>query len=238
VWFDWNQSEDDRLDDEYSWSLTKVLVSVQSSKGSKKLDAKDKTRAEQEKSRRSEVQDRAYYKWAGLLDEKDKPVADPKMEVFQPRTAEELAEEMRRWVAGEHDFHDRVVEDYKDRVKREMEEREAAQQRAVEEAQSRREREAQETGFTRPALVAYTPDQLSKLVPERSKPGAKFIIEANPTSRTYNKYLRDTPDSGALKVEGGRVVAYTSPTGGGEPPAEERPSLNDLIAARKPTTHG
>lgn len=237
VWLDWNQSEDDRIGDDYSWSLTKVLVSVQSSKGAKKLDSKDKARADREKSRRSEAQDKAYYKWLGVLDEKERSPVESSMEVFQPRTADELAEEMRRWLAGEHDFHDRVVEDYKNRVKQEMEEREADQQKAVEEAQARREREEQETGFSRPALVAYTPEQLARLVPEKAKPGAKFIIEANPTSRTYNKYLRDAPDAGSLKVEGGRVVAYTSPTGG-EAPNEARPSLNDLIAGRKPTTHG
>jgi hypothetical protein len=234
VWMEWNQYEDTRIEEEYSWSLTKVLVSVQASKGSKKLDAKDKARNDREKSRRSEVQDRAYYKWVGLLDENDQAKADTTTEVFQPRTAAELSEEMRRWVAGEKDFHDRVVDDYKDRVKREMEEKETSQQRALEEAQARRAKEEQETGFSRPALVAYTPEQLAKLVPERARPGAKFIIEADPASRTYNRYLRDDLKSGALKVEDGRIVVY-------KPPSEEgdgRPSLNDLIAGRKPSING
>lgn len=237
VWMEWNQYEDTRIEEEYSWSLTKVIVSAQSPKGTKKLDAKDKARSEREKTRRSEAQDRAFYKWSGLLDDENKPKDDPTTEVFQPRTAAELAEEMRRWVAGEKDFHDRVVDDYKDRVKREMDEKEAAQQRALEEAQARRAREEQETGFARPALVAYTPEQLAKLVPERARPGAKFIIEADPASRTYNRYLRDDLKSGSLKVENGRVVVYKNPSDEPDEP-ESRPSLNDLISGRKPTING
>jgi hypothetical protein len=236
VWFDWNQYEDNRIEDESSWNYTKVLVSAQAPKGAKKLDAKDKARLEREKTRRTEVQDRAYYKWLGVIGEDDKVTdVDSNMEVFQPRSAHELVEEMRRWVAGEKDFHDQVIDDYKNRVKQQVEDREADQQRVLEEAHTRRKAEELAVGFARPSLVAYTPEQLSKLVPERAKPGAKFIIESNPVARTYNRYLRDNPDSGSLKVEAGRVVVYSEPSSEEEPPP---PSLNDLISGRKPNFNG
>lgn len=236
VWFDWNQQEDNRIEDETSWSYTKVLVSAQAPKGAKKLDAKDKSRLDQERTRRIEAQDRAYYKWMGVIGEDDRVTgADSSTDVFQPRTPEELIEEMRRWVAGEKDFHDQVIDDYKNRVKKQVEEREADQQRVLQEAQERRRIDEAASGFTRPSLVAYTPEQLSKVVPERARPGAKFIIEANPVARTYNRYLRDDPNSGALKVDGGRVVVYRDHSGEEETP---RPSLNDLVAGRKPGING
>jgi hypothetical protein len=235
VWTDWNQSEDARHEDDYSWSLTKVLVSVQSNKSAKKLDEKDKTRAEGEKTRRAEVQDRAYYKWLGVLDETSARPENPRAVIHMPRTNADLAEEMRRWVAGELDPHDQIVSDYKDRIKQEVEAREAAKQQFLDDAAARREAQAAETGFTRPTLVGYTPEQMAQLVPANAKPGAKFIVEADPKSRTFNRYLRDAPDSGALKVDGDRVVPYTAPTR--EAP-EPRPSLDALIANRKPILDG
>lgn len=236
IWVDWNQREDSRQSDEYSWDLTKVLVSVHSNKYAKKLDSRDKTRLESEKGRRSSVQDRAYYVWSGALDEKGNRLdEDNSLKVFQPRTSEELAEEMRRWVAGEKDFHDQVVDDYMERVRSEYERRDTEKEQALREAAERRARQEQETGFAPPSLIALTPDQVANLVSQRGRPsGAKFIQEADPVSRLYNRYVRDLPDPGKLQVVGGRVVPYTNPTEGGETP----PSLDDLIANRKPSFDG
>lgn len=238
-WIQWNRSEDDRLDDDYQWSLTKMLVSVQSSKSAKKLDAKDKTRLEAERSRRAEVQNRAYYTFKGLLDEEGKRKADPILQVLQPRTAQELSEEMRRWVTGEKDIHDLVVEDYKNRIKVEYEEKEREAELALQQAQARKFREEQSLGVAKPRMVGYTPEELAKLRPAAQKSGAKFIIEANMTSRNFNRYLRDNPDAGSLDVVDGRIVVKNpsiSPQGDEE--AAPAPTLNELIANRKPTLNG
>ena len=233
-WVQWNRSEDDRLDDDYSWSLTKVLVSVQSSKSAKKLDAKDKARLESEKSRRSEVQDTAFHKVLGLFKEIEEGV-DPAHKIHQPRTAAELSEEMRRWVSGELDFHDQVVEDYKDKVRVGVETQESESQRALEKAAENRARQEATLGTTKPLVVGYTPEQLAKLRPKGEKPGARFIVEASPVARTFNRYLRDAPDPGVLGVQGGKVVPRNPSI---SPTQEEAPSLNDLISNRKPTLNG
>lgn len=236
VWIDWNQREDTRQNDEYSWELTKVLVSVQSNKYAKKLDSRDKARLDREKERRSSVQDQAYYLWNGTLDEKGNRLDEQdSRKVFQPRTNEELAEEMRRWVAGEKDFHDQVIDDYMNRVKSEYERREAEREQMLREAAERRARQEQEQGFSAPPLVALTPEQVANLVQTGRPAGARFIHEADPVSRLYNRYVRDLPDPGKLRVVGNRVVPYTeSSTEGKEP----KPSLDDLIANRKPSFDG
>lgn len=240
-WVQWNRSEDDRHDDDYAWSLTKVIVSVTSSKSAKKLDARDKSRIDAEKSRRAEVQDKAFYRYAGWLDASGEETAHPLTRVHNPRTASELSEEMRRWVSGEQDFHDKIVADYKEKVRVEVEAQEIAAEAAYAAAAERRllEERYLGAGVKKPALVGYTQDQLSKLRPQGSKPGAKFIVEASPVARTFNKYLRDTPDAGALAVKDGRVVVYREPvtktaSGNEDPP----PTLNDRISNRKPTLNG
>lgn len=237
-WVQWNRSEDDRLDDDYSWSLTKVLVSVQSSKSAKKLDAKDRTRAEGEKSRRAEVMNRAYWTFKGVLGEDGKEKVHPLLMVLQPRTPAELSEEMRRWVAGEKDIHDLVVEDYKNRIKAEYEAKERETELAIQQARERNLLEESTLGAPKPRLVGYTADQLAKLRPGPVKPGAKFVIEANPTSRNFNRYLRDNPSPGSLDVEGGRVIVKNPSMVPQEEEVESPPTLNEQIARRKPTLNG
>jgi hypothetical protein len=230
-WVQWNRTEDDRLDDDYSWSLTKVLVSVQSSKSAKKLDAKDKARVDAEKSRRAEAQNKAWHVFMGLYDEAGNKQHQIQ-QVFQPRTPQELSEEMRRWVSGEKDIHDSVVDDYKNRVKIEFEAREQDAETSLQQARGRALREERSLGVPKPKMIGYTADQLAKLRPASGKAGAKFVIEADMISRNFNKYLRDNPDSGALDVSGGRVVVKKGPILTDE---EDRPTLNELIANRKPT---
>jgi hypothetical protein len=94
-------------------------------------------------------------------------------------------------------------------------------------------------GVGRTRLVGYTAAELSKMRPREGKQGAKFIIEANPVSRNFNRYLRAEPKS-ALEVKDGRVV-YTHPSGRTEAPETEGPksrTLNELISTRKPTLSG
>lgn len=239
-WTQWNRSEDDRDDDAYQWSLTKILVSVQSSKGAKKLDGKDKTRINAEKERRTQVQDRAYYRYVGAIDDEGKETLHPAVQVHQPRSASELSEEMRRWVAGEQDFHDQVVADYKNRVKVKYEQREIDKDRAIQSARERRALEEQVLGTKKPALVGYTPDQLRELKPDAfggARPGAKFVIEADPTARNFNRYLRESPGS-ALEVREGKVVYRDPSTNAPNAPEEDGQTLNERIANRKTSYNG
>lgn len=235
AWVQWNRAEDDRQDDDYQWSLTKVLVSVQSSKSAKKLDSKDKTRQGNERNRRTQVQDETFYRYIGLISEDDPKNKNSPHYVFQPRSAQELGEQMRRWVAGEMDLHDRVVEEYKNRARQKYEKEQQDKEDAIVRARERRALEERVSGgVKKPALVGYTPDQLRELRPSAvSKPGARFITEGNLTSKLYNRYLREGNQS-RLNVRDGKVVYQEASTS----PSESGASLNDRIARRTPRIDG
>jgi len=138
-------------------------------------------------------------------------------------------------VAGEQDFHDKVVSDYKERVRVQYEQAEIESAESLERARERREQEEKTLGAPIPSLVGLTQDQVSSLLQKKGKPGARFIVESNPISKVFNRYLRDAPDPGALQAKDGKLVVYSEPSVAPPVEVEKRPSLNDLIARRKPT---
>ena len=232
-WTAWNMLEDQREDQEYAWSLAKVNVALQSDKSAKKLDARDKNRHETEKARRLEVQEKAFRRFRGEPENASEVAANAAgLKVRAPKTATELSEEMRHWLSGEMDDHDRVVAEYKDRLRQTFFDNEAAKAALLEESRRRREREKTDLGSSRTRLVAFTPRELSEKFPEASRPGAKFIVEADPVSRTFNRYLRDEPTTYGLAVEGDKITVN------GPSPQDPPPPLSDQIANRKPKFNG
>lgn len=224
-WVAWNRAEDQREEQEYQWSLAKVNVSLQSAKSSQKLEARDKSRLEAEKSRRAGVQEQAYQIYTGQRDEHGDMVTNVLgMKVHRIATHADLAEEFRRWVSDERDDHDKIVEDYKNRVREEFAAREAEKARILDEVRRRREREEEMvlgTTGTRSRLVGLSPEEMARKFPQGAKPGARFIQEADPGSRLFNRYLRDRQDvhPDASKVE----PVDPAPV----------PSLNERISGRK-----
>jgi hypothetical protein len=226
-WVAWNKLEDTRDGQEYTWSLTKLMVSLQSHKAAQKLEARDKNRHETERSRRRDVQEKAYRIFLGEVDPEGNPLSSESGLVFRaPRTNAELVDEMRRWVSGDMDDHDRIVAEYKERIRNEYLANEVAKDLALRDLNKRREEERVAQGSTRTGLVAYTPKEIQEKFPQLGKPGAKFVVEADPVSRTFNRYLRDEPEA----LPG--ILAEDRPVE--DPPL----SLNELIASRKPRFHG
>jgi len=213
-WMAWNHLEDVREDQEYQWTLTKIQVSMQSGKAGQKLEARDKTRHSDEKDRRLTAHRKAWstYLHGGI----ETPDGDTtKAYVARaPKTASDLADEMRRWVTGDMDDHDRIVEEYKQRVRESYLANEKAKAEALEFA--RRKSTPQIESDTRTRLRGYTADELSRMFPTTSRPGVHIVPEGDPVSHTFNRYLREDP-----------TVIPTYP--GQEP----KPSLNDIISQRK-----
>mgnify|MGYP000075279889 FL=1 len=229
AWVSWNQMEDTRDDQEYIWSNTKVLVSLQSHKGYESLSNKDRQRAETEDGRRASVQDKAWRRfWYGDRPEENLKSGPSGEGVQKARTTDELEEEMRRWIRGEFDWHDTVVEAYKNRIRDEQDDRERQKAEIMAELRAKREAEERNLGVSTPRLRPITAEELAEMRGSLGpRSGAKFITEADPVSRTFNRYLRPTVQPGNLSVDSsGNIV---------EKPAvvEEQPSLADRVANRR-----
>lgn len=155
-------------------------------------------------------------------------------------TEEELRESMRRWVAGEKDDHDRVVDNVKAKIKYDVESRRD---------EARRRREAldaalEEEGITRSQPVMLSGDAGKKFLDRmRSRlPGAKTVVDDHTHNSAYRKYIEHNPEVGDLYVDEqtGEVVSRHPVTEDmlevlrkPEPGSQE--TLQQKIEKRKPT---
>jgi len=204
MWMTYNQYEDIRHDEIAEWNRAKFITSAQAPKEIDKLDRQDKQRWHTEDERRQRVLDTFFYKRLGILKDDEQKSSDENagLQVQGPKTVEELTEEMRKWVAGERDAHDLVVEDYKQRIL----------QRQIEEQQQRHEylmllqREAQMRGDEPGTyeLVGYTAEQLQLLKQKTPvKPGVKTLYDNDSGRRQYliDKYIKGEVSSGVLSAD-------------------------------------
>lgn len=220
IWLAHNRMEDLREQIEHDWAHAKLVASAMSPKGIEQLNAKEAALREAEKTRKQELLDRAYYKWIGYLRE-DGTTAYSHTQTFKhASTPDELAEEMRKWVAGERDFHDQVVEGYKqsvlDAYEREMEGR----RQRVAEVQQNLEDDGEDPEAIK--LVGYTLDQLR----DRIQPAVHKTVYESPKGATYlhDRYLAQAPSAGVLAVQDGKLVVKET--------APEAP-LGEQVANRK-----
>jgi len=211
LWIFFNQMEDAREHDDYLWSLAKFVAGPHVPKGVKKLNAKDKQRETDLRNRRQGVMDRAYYETRGVIPRRERDANGKKsrrrfQEVHMAESPEELREEMRRWVLGVKDDHDRVVDGVKARIKHEVEmhrredaERRIALQRAME-----------EEGMTRTGLVPLVGEAGREFI-ERMKarvPGLSRVHDEKGHNSAYEKYIANNPEAGELRVaEDGRIIS-------------------------------
>ena len=207
IWRAFNEIEDERLISERQWGGFKLVASSNSPKGVKKIDQADMKSRQEEDSRRQTVMDRYYYYRIGLVDregfikgqERDTIGA----QITAPKTVEDLESEFTRWVSGEMDEHDRIVEAYKQGIlaKRAQEEAEQAArlQRLREEALLR-----QEADLEPMPLVGYTAHQLEEMLSQKgSGPrGVRKIHDGEfETHRRYvDKFIDQNQQKGNLVV--------------------------------------
>ena len=221
IWLAHNRMEDIREQVESDWAHAKLVASASSPKGVEQLNQKEQTMRQTAKERKQELLDRTYYKWIGYLKE-DGTVKGMDVPVFrQASTSDELADEMRKWVSGELDFHDRVVAEYKQFVLDSYEREMAERQQRVEEVRRQLDEQGEDTEAI--TLVGYTLDQLR----ERVQPTLRKTVYENPKGATflYDRYGGPV-SSGTLAVQDGKVVV------------KEPSSLDEQIAGRDLTYKG
>tara|TARA_B100001057_G_scaffold485565_1_gene565447 strand:+ start:1039 stop:2289 length:1251 start_codon:yes stop_codon:yes gene_type:complete len=248
IWIAWNHAEDMRLQDEFAWTCTKQSIAPHAPKAIEKMNKQEQQQEETRKRDRMKKQDEWYYKLMGVLDKdgkiitRDGDAIDPYAgdQVSMAYTSDELADEMRRWVSGEMDWHDSVVKGYKDQIRENMlAERMQREERLAEAAQEIQEREENLGIRTRNRLVGYTPQQLSEMMQnsgrDLSNPGAR-TVSYSPSRKqaSFDKWVDGEIDSGALVVEDGKLV----PKKEIPKPQKDNRSLQSKINSRLPRYDG
>lgn len=226
MWTFFNMIEDQKVADDVYWDGVKFTTSAHSPKGVKKADERDKQHRKEEQDRRQRVQDTFFYTVKGVI-KKVEPGSKPEPKLTGEKTSDDLADEMRRWVAGEADWHDDIVNDYKrkvsenyERYKQEMADRAAVLAVAREEDSDQPQ-----------SLVAYTPDQLADILKGHGYGVAGVRqVDAGPGAireHLYTKFLGRQADSGVLKVTPDGQLAIANGT--------MRPSLEHQLEDRNVT---
>lgn len=213
IWVTFNRAEDVRLDFENQWEGFKLVASSNSPKGVRKIDQKDAQRKKDEDKRRQSVMDRYFYYRVGVVDRegylkhRDRDLVGSKL--VPTKTVEELEDEMKRWVSGEFDEHDRIVEGYKQRILARQAEVEAEREERRRQLAAEAERRANE-GFEPTPLIGLTQEQLARILAERDRgrpSGARTVYDDDffRSKQAVDKHIR-RPDSGRLQVQDGRLV--------------------------------
>jgi hypothetical protein len=208
TWVAFNQGEDDKAQHDASWESAKLVASAISPKGLQKIDQKDKQRRAGESERRQRVMDRVFYKSKGFLVDDHIPGVEGALTAYNAQTADELSAEMQRWVEGEDDAHDRVVNEYKQRILDRMAEQKRLHQERME-ALREQEAEREEADLGPMPLVGYTPAQLAQILRDRGHgmPGTRRIYpDHDPRQRLHDKYLAkeaEAPQPMVVDANGG-----------------------------------
>lgn len=216
IWVSYNTGEDERLQEITLWNSAKLIASAANPKGVKKLNASDEQRFEQESRRRRRVQDQMYFDAVGWKDAHSKLV-------FQPHSADELVEQMRRWQDGEKDLHDIIVDAWKERVRGEESQRKAERAEAAAE-RKRRDEMAEVAGVA--GFVGYSEDQLRAVLGgERMRPRRRVVHEKPGNSVKFDRFLSEPIDMGFMGEGGARPLDIR----------EESPAtLDEQVASRRP----
>ena len=195
MWLSYNLSEDEREQELRSWNAAKLIASSNSPKGIKKLNASDEQRYKAEDLRRQRVMDQLYFEHIGW-----KTADEHENRVFQPHSADELVEQMRRWNEGELDFHDIVVKNWKVKIK-ELEQQKRDEMKARAEARRKAQEEAAESGDPDNSLVGYSQDELHQMIRGKGFRRTRRVVDGSAFREKYNKYL-DDHDTGYLAPHG------------------------------------
>lgn len=217
MWIAFNTAEDGREAGEMQWEGFKLMASAMAPKGIKKLDQRDRQIRADEVDRRQRVHDRFFYSKLGYVTP-DGQVLDPRLKdlpgvtIIGAKSAEDLADEMKRWVKGEDDQHDRVVREYKDRIREGHDRIQRERETRLELIRQEAARRGHDLSVPTP-LVGYTAGQLAEILQKRGAgtPGVRRVDVGPNAESIYQKYLAEEPDAGILQVEG---ELLKSPDGG------------------------
>lgn len=218
LWVAYNLAEDDRVQWYAEWAAAKLVASAQAPKGIKKLNARDDGERKLEDERRQRVISDAFHEATGRrVGEQSRVV------LHRAVTPDELSAEMERWVRGEKDQHDLVIDAYKDQIRVRQE---ADRRRHEERMRSLDDLVGAGVGVAASAsLMALTPEQLREFQTSRgaSPQGGRSIVDGSNAARLYDKYVASPVVPGGIGADGRPVALPPRPS-----------SLNDEVAARRP----
>ena len=209
MWTAYNVIEDWREEDTNAWDQAKFIASAMAPKGVNKIISRDKSARMEERDRRQAVQDRFFYEAVGVLDAEGRDQRGNKQFIIKASTPDELAEEMRKWVAGEMDFHDQVVEQYKQGIIRRYQQEQADRERRAAEA-AQVAAEAGEDPLVIQPLIGFSREDLLHMLRGRGNDPnhrvAQVFEDRKGQEYLYEKYLEKPATPGGLEVRGGRVA--------------------------------
>ena len=238
LWVAHNLHEDERKADARQWDHTRAVVATQAHKYAKKLAEHDRNWDEREKSRRRRIiEDAVNYIIQGPKEEQEevyitiggKSYLAPKMR--EATTLEDLGDELDRWIAGEKDYHDVVVEEYERKVRAQFE-----GQRAAREAKRQQAEEMdsllEQAGIQHPEtkLVGYTAEQLREMGHKFKPAGVTTEATSQSSGRLYDRYMKHEAQKGWIG-SGGLVEVADEP----QEPSPNEPSLQERLQDRKPS---
>ena len=216
-WITWNTAEDERLTQKDEWD--KVLFSASAFNGSvQKIRAKWDSSDQEEEENREKIRQAAR---TGELETLKDGVNGQRK-----KSVKDLQEEMRRWVAGEEDMHDRVVREYKETMKRKVYEQQERAQRMREES-IRRERELRQHNIVANPVHGLTDSELQKFLAKKDLDKTSILTGEEDEYRyeVLERVVFPDVESGNISLrEDGKGLVQ-----------KEGQTLMDKIASRKPT---
>jgi len=203
-WILYNTMEDERENREHQWTMVKFMVGPHAPKGIKKLSDKDRERERELRERRAKIQDRTFWEALGVIPKlrgKDREMSI--REVRKAETFEELQEEMKNWVRGNLDDHDRIVESVKNRIRDEVQAREQMEIDRAEALRVAMEEESNRNVGKPEILRTLTPEEMDRFM--RPQPVQVYYGEGR--NSAYEKYLATkTILPGNLEARGDTVA--------------------------------
>jgi len=192
LWTFYNTVEDQREQNVFDWAQTKFVAGTQAPKGIQKLNAKEQ-KAELELDRkRQEVRDRMFYLAMGV----PFPTKEESKQFYSVNpmeTEQDLKAEMGRWLRGEKDWHDRIIDYVKNKIRRTVEDRRAEESQRIEELQQIVEEE-------RPTSLEMLSPEMAEELRRRSR-APKRVVQDTTHNSAYDKYIAQEPIAGEMDVD-------------------------------------
>lgn len=216
-WVSWNQAEDERIAVRSDWEQALLVTSAFNHKGAQEIRKSWQDEDKANDSYRQQVMTLAR-QGKTEYDVERKKLRD-KLDSF-----DDLVEEMRRWVAGEEDEHDRIVREYKASMYQKIED-DKRRAEEIREQNRRRVMDLNEIRSSASPVRAYTDDEIKSLSPQ-----TKAFKETNEHLEKFehvkDRYITARETSGNLKIDEEGNLISNKP---------QKPSLMDELKNRTPT---
>ena len=224
IWTAYNVAEDARQRWDREWSAARFIASATNSKGVSRIASRDESERKLEEERRAGVIAATYARITGrLVGEQNGTV------LYRSVSAEELVEEMDRWVRGEKDPHDVAVDAYKDSIRARFESDRAAHEARMAELDAVVGVDGVTGGLAGGGgLVGLTPEQYREVMGTSGlHAGVRQVGDGHKAAYLFDKYIASEATAGGMNMDTGRAVPVSPERGG------EASSLYERVASRR-----